>query len=849
MKKIFKNFIILFIFCLTFTFGGFFNTLTASAEFSTTTGKPVPISSAEELKAYINTYGVMGANNGAPTDNIVLKGDINMSGIELVKTIGTAEKPFVGTFEGNGFKIENLHVVKNLAIGDDSLPSANQYNGLFGYVGDGAVIRNFTVSNMTIDATANLTGYSSSVNNQFAGLVGYAKKATFERISFTGTSKIVSGGYQIVDEENVSVLGASNIFAGILAGKLDGATVNMVQNNSTMTFNPTFESNINFGSLVGIASDSKISYVNSKNDTAFGNWQMAGTVGKVFNLGGLAGVLSNTQVKFTVLTERFNLAIASDFVGDVNFGGIAGVINQGNTQIFNVATENRYSIVNNAVSSATVVNIGEIAGKIGTPVPQAGNLSYIHYADNSLSRFGDIGSYVYADEEDHDYIKASPNYILNALESNNKIPNYFANQTWHPLYGDWDFNSIWYVGGQSIKLQSFYGNFNVSYLDNSDVLSMTTQDFVTAYQYGDNVAMDFEFKKTDGDVPFSEFYTLSAVNLGNAKVATITQSETESGTVYAISDCDFIKINATETGFQLVVENVSLATAGQYTVSTEAKIFKATAGSLLFKESSDGQSEELVDGTTPGYVYYAEGANTTSTSVSLENMAYGRSFRLRTREIPNSPYLFQSWILTDEEGESYDIGSNKVLEINFGTGLFVGNFTLTAKYLDNAQVISFIIDDGISRIELNSGAVTIDESGQSSSVSKSNDAFKMDIYVKEGYEFNVENFVKTLNTYKSVDASEAFCTLSSDGSDTTKYSFILNMTVLNKDDFGETFEIKAQTTQQEKENNTWIWIVVGVGGGLLLIGLIILIIVLVRRNRFGGGSSGSFKSYKKGMYY
>lgn len=789
----------------------------------------------------------MGTSNG---DIIELKSDINMSGIVLKKTIGTSTQPFTGTFNGNGFKIENLQVACDTEIGENSLPTPSQYNGLFGCLGDGAKIKNFTVSNMTIDARTDLTGFSSTLNNQFAGFVGYAKNASFEQIAFTGTTNIQTGAYQTAEEDDVVVFGASNVFVGTLAGKLEGCQVKMLQNTATFRYNPVFDTNINFGSIAGVATDSKISYLIAKHDGAFANWAMAGTVGKVFNIGGIAGTLSNVKANFVTLSEMFNLTVAENFVGDVNLGGIAGVINQGSTEIFNVATENRYTITNNATSLNTVVNVGEIAGKIGTPVPKSGNLSYIHYKDNGLLRFGDIGSYAYIDEESRDYIKAAPNMSLNALESIHKIPNYFANQMWHPLYGDWDFNTIWYVGGQTIKLQSFYGNFGVSYVDNSDVLSMITQDFSTAYHYGDRVVMDFEFKKTDGDVSFSEFYNLSAINLGNTKIATVSQTETAEGIKYTVSDCDFIKILPTENGFQLVVEKVSLANAGQYSISTDAKIFKATATSVLYKESADGQSEELIAGITPGYVYYAEGANTTSSSVSLENMAFGRSFRLRTREVPNSPYLFVAWLLTDEAGDVYEVSTNKILEINYGSGLFVGNFALHAKYLDNAQVISFILDEGIARIELNSGAITIDESGQSSSVSKSNDAFKMDIYVKDDYEFDVDTFVKTLNTYKSVDASEAFCTLSESGTEELKYSFILNMTVLNKDDFGETFEIKAQTKEVEKKDKTWIWIAVGVGGGILLIGIIVLIIVLVRRNRFGGGSSsGSFKSMKKGMYY
>ena len=195
---------------------------------------------------------------------------------------------------------------------------------------------------------------------------------------------------------------------------------------------------------------------------------------------------------------------------------------------------------------------------------------------------------------------------------------------------------------------------------------------------------------------------------------------------------------------------------------------------------------------------------------------------------------------------------NRVLEIKFGTGVFVGDFEIYARYLDNAQEVNFILDEGISRIDLYSGSETIEESGQSINVNKANSNFKMEIYVEKDYEFDLQLFIDTLNTYKAESSENQFCTLQekNEEGELKYYNFTLDMTVLNRADFEDTFEIKAQTKKIEKNNNNWIWIAVGVGGGLLLIGIVILIVVLVRRNRFGGGmGGGSFKSYKKGTYY
>lgn len=799
MKKIFKNFIILFIFCLTFTFCGLLNFDFSHAD---TSGDSVKyINNANELVSYINSYGAIG--HGKPTDHIVLTDNIDMSqysdnssGIAtmrqyvLTKTIGTAENPFAGTFDGNGYKISNLK----------------------------------------IDVKADMTESNSVVSDkQYAGLFGYTNGAVIKNVAFSGTSEIVAGGYKTVGTEKVDSFATNNIFAGLLIGRAENTKISMIQNLATLKFNPSFNSNVFFGSLVGSAIDSEISYVTSNNNLSFGAWNFDRTDGKIHNIGGLAGELSNVKTTFVTLTKKFVLDISSNFVGNLNLGGIAGIVSQGNSEIKNVAIENSYDIENNSlISTETAVNIGEIVGRISIPSPRAGNISYIHYKNNNLSKFGEMGQYEHKVElvEVSGHITAS-NFSLNALETSSGVPKYFSDQIWDD-FDEWDFENVWYVGGQSIKLQNFYGDFLITYANNSTVFDMVTQDFETSYRYGSKVEMEFVYK-TENEMSLSEFYNLTSINLYSKD----------------ITNSDLIKVITTENGFKLVINKVTLATQGEYSISTTPKYFKASVISKLFDE--EGNEE----GGIPGYVYYAEGANTTTEELNLGQMTYGQTYRLRTREKPSSPNLFVGWYLIDENGNlgQEAISTSKTLEVNVGQNPFVGDLKICAKYLDNAQVVNFILDSGISKIELNSTEI-IDQSGQSTAVSKSDSNFKMDIFVNDGFEFNVDDFVKTLNTYKSVSSDEQFCVLTSQDQEENKYSFILNMTVLNKDDFGETFEIKAQTTESEKTNNTWIWIVVGVGGGLVLVGLVILIVWLVRRNRYGGGmGGGSLKSYKKGMYY
>ena len=144
MKKIFNFSIILFIFCLTFTFGGIFNSFVGYANADTANVRTIEIGgvnsdgddAATQLMYYINTFGTDGVTN----DNIVLTSDVDMSGVVLTKALGTKETPFEGTFNGNGYKISNLTI--NLRIDmTDATVAASQYAGLFGYV-KGATIEN-----------------------------------------------------------------------------------------------------------------------------------------------------------------------------------------------------------------------------------------------------------------------------------------------------------------------------------------------------------------------------------------------------------------------------------------------------------------------------------------------------------------------------------------------------------------------------------------------------------------------------------------------------------------------------------------------------------------------------------
>ena len=468
MKRVLSFSLILIVFCITGLLGGsFFMSSLAYAQ--DTEENVVEIGTAGDLKNYIESYGQDNVQ-----DNIVLTADINISSLAdaedetadvVFGSIGTEENPFAGTFDGRGYSITNLQI--DTRTTEEQTLQSNQYAGLFGYT-DGAKIQN-------VDLSGNVT---------------------------------------------LSVGGCVSSYVGALVGRAVDTDIQFCQVTARVNLDATFDHNINFGVLAGMVVDSDISYVICRYTatSGLGTWNFDLRTDNIFNFGGVVGVLSNSTLDFAVVSERFFVNVSEDFVGDVSLGGIVGNVVQGGSQIFNVATENSFSITNNALTSVeAIVSVGEVAGVVSNPVPTSGNIAYIHFQNNiGIERFGRMGEYSYANSALYD----------NMTVANERITSedYFNNQMWHWQYGSWDFKTTWYFGSGTVNLQSFYGNFNISLsnsLDNS-VLTSETQ-LQSVYRFGDSVDIEFSFQPlvrdemTVGDM--SKYYSLGSVVLSNAQLS------------------------------------------------------------------------------------------------------------------------------------------------------------------------------------------------------------------------------------------------------------------------------------------------------------------------------------------
>ena len=193
--------------------------------------------------------------------------------VELTGTwapVGTSSEPFKGTFDGNGHEITGLKI------------TSGSYIGLFGYVGEGATIKNVnlvganvfgvkrvgaligqimgnaTVSNCTVDSTSHVIGSDSNTG----GLIGEAAGGITVKLE-----KLINYATVMNTENN----GPSRA-AGIIAQVTSGANVTITKcvNNGAITTNNGYAGGI----VAAKQGNSKVSFVNcsSKDGTLAGKY-------------------------------------------------------------------------------------------------------------------------------------------------------------------------------------------------------------------------------------------------------------------------------------------------------------------------------------------------------------------------------------------------------------------------------------------------------------------------------------------------------------------------------------------------------------------------------------------------
>lgn len=131
-----------------------------------------------------------------------LGSDIDYSGKLGYVSIGTSTYPFTGTFDGNGHVVDGLQTIRK----DETNPYATEYTGLFGYVGNGGVVKNVKVDDpymMGGNYTGGIVGYNLGtidncrINGERGVLYGEQEvQSTNERHSYGGIAGYNGGTIQ-----------------------------------------------------------------------------------------------------------------------------------------------------------------------------------------------------------------------------------------------------------------------------------------------------------------------------------------------------------------------------------------------------------------------------------------------------------------------------------------------------------------------------------------------------------------------------------------------------------------------------------------------------------------------------
>jgi uncharacterized repeat protein (TIGR02543 family) len=173
--------------------------------------------------------------------------------------IGTNAGQFTGSFDGNGFTISNL-----------TINNSSNYQGMFGYIGTGGMVKNIGLINGSIKGgnyTGGVAGYSSGTvqNCYVSGSVSGGAYTGGVAGTNTGTVQncYVTG----------SVSGVSNV------GGVAGQNSNMVQNCYAAG---NVSGNSNVGGVAGSGGTVRNCVALNPNVTTSGN---SGTVGRVLGMG------------------------------------------------------------------------------------------------------------------------------------------------------------------------------------------------------------------------------------------------------------------------------------------------------------------------------------------------------------------------------------------------------------------------------------------------------------------------------------------------------------------------------------------------------------------------------------
>jgi hypothetical protein len=393
------------------------------------------ISNVTELQAMTAT------GNYYLTGNIDASATSGWNGGAGFIPIGTSGTPFIGTFDGQGYTISNLHINRN-----------SWGQSLFGYVSANAAIANVTLSNVTITGggyyCGALAGYveagdsgdiliqnchasgviacTGSGMGYYGGLIGITKR-------HSGDS---GGTVYVYDSDSSCTLDMTNGTAYSYRGGLIGYAVYSYIWNCHATgdlANLVGTGQTDFGGLIGYATFATISYCYATGDVE-GDGNVGGLIGTLTS----AGLLSKSYATGNVNGNA------------VNVGGLIGILDSG------VVGTAAYAV--DCFAAGDVNGLSSVGGLCGS-VGQARDYLTNCYSIGAVTGNSDLGgltgsinagSAVSACFWD---IQTSGMTTTAQDKGEGKITKWFRKQKHFTDYG-WDFATVWYlpkIGQQVIQ--------------------------------------------------------------------------------------------------------------------------------------------------------------------------------------------------------------------------------------------------------------------------------------------------------------------------------------------------------------------------------------------------------------
>lgn len=268
--------------------------------------------SSEDVIEISNKDDLLNIDTDATKLNYKLTDNIDLDGSEILMFDSSSNK-YEGTFDGNGFTINNF-----------KLKSASA-SGLFGYT-NGATFKNLTISNVSFTTT------STKSKSDMGVLVGNAEDTKFENITI---SNIIYG--KRAAENQFSGTTSAELRIGGLVGNAVNSTFDKISITNASILMTKARKYVSIGLLAGEISGNKVEvavkdssvsgeiYVNCEYSSSTGYTRVGGFIGTLSTTGVVQDSSSEVEIAYT----RRN---GSGYVNhDLFIGGFLG--KDGNAQI------------------------------------------------------------------------------------------------------------------------------------------------------------------------------------------------------------------------------------------------------------------------------------------------------------------------------------------------------------------------------------------------------------------------------------------------------------------------------------------------------------------------------------